>query len=222
MRALNAFLVVLVTVCGLLFAYVFWWFKQRYGRGGPCPFSNAGILLHPLRPLIHPVRPMLAQFGLRPGATVLELGPGIGYFSVEASRMVGPEGRLLCVDIQPPMLRALRERLEQQGTIDAHLMVGDAHNLPLADASVDTAFLVTVLGEIPDRPQALAELRRVLKPGGMLSITEHLTDPDYQLEATVRDLCRACGFAPREHQRRFLGFTMNFAALPSPTSVSAS
>jgi len=69
-----------------------------------------------------------------------------------------------------------------------------------------------VLGEIPDRPQGLAELRRVLKPGGTLSITEHLTDADYQFEDTVRDLCRASGFEPGEHQRRFLGFTMNFAA----------
>jgi len=154
---------------------------------------------------------MLAQFGLRPGATVLELGPGVGYFSVEGSRLVGPEGRLLCVDIQPPMLHALRQRLGEQGT-SAHLVVGSAHNLPLADASVDVAFLVTVLGEIPDRPQGLAELRRALKPGGILSITEHLGDPDYQLEDTVRDLCRACGFVPGEHRRRFLGYTMNFVA----------
>lgn len=211
MLVLKTLFAVVLTACGLLALYAFRWFRERYGRAGPCPFSQAGMLLHPLRPLIHPVQPMLAQFGLRRGATVLELGPGVGYFSVEASRMLGPEGRLLCVDIQPPMLRALRQRLEEQGT-SAHLMVGDAHNLPLADASVDVAFLVTVLGEIPDRPQALMELRRVLKPGGILSITEHLTDPDYQLEATVRDLCRACGFVPGEHQRRFLGYAMNFAA----------
>ena len=211
MRALRVVLAVVLAACGLASLYVVRWFRERYGRGGPFPFSQAGLLLHPLRPFIHPVRPMLAQFGLRPGATVLELGPGVGYFSVEGSRLVGPEGRLLCVDIQPPMLHALRQRLGEQGT-SAHLVVGSAHNLPLADASVDVAFLVTVLGEIPDRPQGLAELRRALKPGGILSITEHLGDPDYQLEDTVRDLCRACGFVPGEHRRRFLGYTMNFLA----------
>jgi ubiquinone/menaquinone biosynthesis C-methylase UbiE len=170
------------------------------------------ILHTPLRGLVHPVGPMLEKFGLRSGMTVLELGPGNGYFSIEAARLLGSDGRLVCLDIQRPMLTDLRDRLAGAGVANAHPVLGDAHRLPLADASVDVAFLVTVLGEIPDRPQGLAELRRVLKPGGTLSITEHLTDADYQFEDTVRDLCRASGFEPGEHQRRFLGFTMNFAA----------
>jgi ubiquinone/menaquinone biosynthesis C-methylase UbiE len=159
---------------------------------------------------------MLAKFGLRSGSTVLELGPGTGYFSIEAARLMGASGRLVCLDIQRPMLRELRGRLAADGVTNAHPVLGDALRLPLADASVDAAFLVTVLGEIPDRPQGLAELRRVLKPGGTLSVTENLWDPDYQLEDTVRDLCRACGFAPREHHRGLLGYTMNFAAHPRP------
>jgi ubiquinone/menaquinone biosynthesis C-methylase UbiE len=144
--------------------------------------------------------------------TVLELGPGTGYFSIEAGRLLGDGGRLVCLDIQPPMLTDLSERLTAAGVTNAHPVLGDAHHLPLADASVDVAFLVTVLGEIPDRPQGLAELRRVLKPGGTLSITESLTDPDYQLEAAVRDVCRASGFTPQDHHRGLLGFTMTFAA----------
>jgi len=74
------------------------------------------------------------------------------------------------------------------------------------------AYLVAVLGEIPDRVQALRELRRVLRRGGVLSITETLTDPDYQLEDSVRDVCRAVGFEPLEHVRGLLGYTMNFRA----------
>jgi ubiquinone/menaquinone biosynthesis C-methylase UbiE len=84
--------------------------------------------------------------------------------------------------------------------------------MPLADCSLDCAFLVTVLGEVPDRPKALAELRRVLKPGGILSITESLPEPDYQFPDVVRDLCQASGFRLLEYHQRFLGFTMNFAA----------
>jgi len=154
----------------------------------------------------------LEKFRLKPGDTVLELGSGVGYFSVDASRMVGAEGRLLCLDIQPSMIRALHERLEGHRVSNAHPMVGDGLNLPLADDSLDAAFLVTVLGEIPDRPKALAELRRVLKPGAVLSISEYLGDPDYQLEAAVRDLCRASGFSPLDHHRQLLGYTMRFAA----------
>jgi len=212
MRALRVVLAIVLAVWGLLSVYVFVWFRDRYSGRGPMPYTMRWILHTPLRRLVHPVRPMLDKFGVRLGATVLELGPGNGYFSIEAARLLGAGGRLVCLDIQPPMLHDLRDRLAAAGVTNAHPLLADAQRLPLADASVDVAFLVTVLGEIPDRPQGLAELRRVLKPGGILSITEHLTDADYQLEDTVRDLCRACGFTPGEHQRRFLGYTMNFAA----------
>jgi len=176
------------------------------------PFAEAGTLHNPLRGLLHPVRRTLARAHVEPGATVLELGPGTGYFSVEASRMIGSGGRLLCLDVQPPMLAELSEHLRDTGITNAGLILGDATRLPLADDSVDTAYLVAVLGEIPDRPQALRELRRVLRRGGVLSITETLTDPDYQLEDSVRDVCRASGFEPLEHVRGLLGYTMNFRA----------
>jgi SAM-dependent methyltransferase len=221
MRVLRILLVVLVAGWALLCVYIVQWFRERYGRGGPMPFSEAGHLMHPLRGLIHPVRSTLEKFHLKAGDTVLELGPGVGYFSGEASRMVGLEGRLLCLDVQAPMVGALRQRLEEQGIANAHPMIGDALNLPLADDSLDAAFLVSVLGEIPDRAKALAELRRVLKPGGVLSISEYLGDPDYQFEDAVRDLCRASGFDILDHSRQRLGYTMCFAA-PWPTAQASS
>jgi ubiquinone/menaquinone biosynthesis C-methylase UbiE len=214
MRTLKRLLFAILVAWGLLSAYVFLWFRDRYSSRGPMPYTMRWILHTPLRRLVHSVLPMLDRFGVRPGATVLELGPGNGYFSIEAARRLGSGGRLVCLDIQRPMLTDLRGRLTAAGVTNAHPVLGDAHHLPLADASVDVAFLVTVLGEIPDRPQGLAELRRVLKPGGTLSITESLTDPDYQFEDTVRDVCRASGFTPMDHQRNLLGFTMNFAAPP--------
>jgi SAM-dependent methyltransferase len=214
MRALRIILALVLAGCGLLSFYVLMWFRDRYSGRGPMPHTMRWILHTPVRRFIHPVRPMLDLFGVRPGATVLELGPGNGYFSIDAARLLGAGGRLVCLDIQRPMLTDLRGRLAVAGVTNAHPVLGDAHRLPLADASIDVAFLVTVLGEIPDRPRGLAELRRVLKPGGTLSITEHLTDSDYQFEGSVRDVCRASGFEPGEHQRRFLGFTMNFAAPP--------
>jgi SAM-dependent methyltransferase len=213
MRVVKILLVALLAVGGFLFVYVVQWFGERHARRGPMPFSQASILEHPLRPLLHPVRSTLEKFRLKRGDAVLELGPGTGYFTVEASRMVGPEGRLLCLDIQPPMIGALRRKLDEQQIANVHPMVGNALKLPLANDSVDAAFLFTVLGEIPDRPQALAELRRVLRPGGVLSISESLMDPDYQLEDSVRDLCRASGFEVLDHSRQPLGFTMCFTAL---------
>jgi len=110
------------------------------------------------------------------------------------------------------MLAELAGHLRDAGVTNAGLLLGDATRLPLADDSVASAYLVAVLGEIPDRPQALAELRRVLRSGGVLSITETLTDPDYQFEDTVRDVCRATGFEPLEHIRGLLGYTMSFVS----------
>ena len=213
MRALRVLLVVLLAVGAFLSVYVAQWLGERHARRGAMPFSQASKLEHPLRPLIHPVRSTLEKFRFKPGDTVLELGPGIGYFTVEASRMVGPEGRILCLDIQPQMIGALCRKLDEQQIANAQPMLGNALSLPLADDSVDAAFLVTVLGEIPDRPRAIAELRRVLRPGGVLSFSESLMDPDYQLEDSVRDLCRASGFEVLEHSRERLGYTMCFAAL---------
>jgi ubiquinone/menaquinone biosynthesis C-methylase UbiE len=212
MRVLRVLLVLLLVVWALVSLYVFQRLRERFGRGGPMPASQAAHLLHPLRPWIHPVRQTLEKFRLKPGDVVLELGPGPGYFTLEAGQMVGPQGRIVCLDIQREMITGLLKRLDEHGAANAHPVVGDALRLPLADGSVDAAFLVTVLGEIPDRPRALAELRRILKPGGVLSVSESLSDPDYQLEDSVRDLCRASGFEVLDHSRERLGYTMCFAA----------
>ena len=212
MRALRFVLYGLIAVWALGSLCVFIWIRERYGRGGPMPVSQAGMLLHPLRGWLQPVRPILDKFGLERGATVLELGPGPGYFTVEAAHIVGPEGRVVCLDLQPGMLQMLAGRLEEAAVTNAQPPAGDATRLPLADGSVDAAFLVAVLGEIPDRPQALTELRRVLKPGGVLSFSESLTDPDYVFQASLRDVCRAMGFRKLSCSGERLGYTMSFAA----------
>lgn len=193
----------------LVMAPAAYWLRGRFGRG-PCPFSERWVLDLPLRGLVNPVKRTLRDSQVAPGATVLELGPGTGYFSLEAARVVGAAGRLVCIDLQPDMAMALRRRLSSSEVRNANVVIGDATALPLADQSIDHAFLVTVLGEIPDRPRALHELRRVLAPGGILSVTETLPDPDYQFMGAVRDLARATGFQVLEEIRRFLGYTLNF------------
>lgn len=189
-----------------------YWYREREGRGGPIPVSQVGMFTSPLRQRIHPPRETLIRFGVKEGDTVLELGPGPGYFTPYAGTLVGANGRVVSVDIQPDMLPLLVERLREYGVANASPMAGDATRLPLADSSVDVAFLITVLGEIPDRPAALAELRRVLKPGGKLGFLETLSDPDYVFVDTMKDLCRAFGFDLIDHQSQRLGYTMTFTA----------
>jgi hypothetical protein len=102
MRTLKRLLFAVLAAWGLLSAYVFFWFRDRYSDRGPMPYTMRWILHSPLRGLVHPVQPMLDKFGVRPGATVLELGPGNGYFSIEAARRLEDGGRLVCLDISHP------------------------------------------------------------------------------------------------------------------------
>ena len=188
------------------------WMRERYGRGGPFPARDALALLNPQRRRLHPLEESVRFFRIKPGDTVLEIGPGPGYFSIDAARVAGPGGRVVCIDVQPGMIAVLDERLRRERAVNARPLVGDATRLPLADGSVDAAFLVFVLGEIPDRPAAMAELRRVMKPGGVISVMETWTDSDYQLEASVEDLFRAYGFEPHDRRRQLLGYARGFVA----------
>lgn len=141
---------------------------------------------------------------------MLELGPGPGAFSVGAAQRVGPEGRLIAVDIQPEMIARAQRRAREAGLTNVEAHVASAYRLPLESGGVDRAFLVTVLPEIPDQDRALAELRRVIKPGGQLSITEEFTDPDYPFlfEATRR--VEAAGFELVQRFGNFWVYTINF------------
>jgi SAM-dependent methyltransferase len=160
LKSIARALAIAATAWGVVSALValgLWrWMRERYGRGGPIPPSQAFMLLNPQRARLHPAGELLRTFRVREGATVLELGPGPGYFSIEASRIVGPDGRVVCVDVQPGMISILRERLESERAANARPVVGDGVRLPLADQCIDAAYLVTVLGEIPDRPRALS------------------------------------------------------------------
>ena len=199
----------LLSVLAALFARV--WLRERRGRT-VYPASAAAQLLHPMRARLQPVLGTLQRFHLQEGDTVLEIGPGPGYFSIEASRLAGPTGRVVCLDLQPGMAAVLRGRLRAANAGTAQPVVGDATRLPLASGSVDKAFLIAVLGEVPDRPAAIAELRRVLKPGGVLGFGETLTDPDYMFQDGLVDLCRAFGFEPLERKGSLLGYVMTFRA----------
>ncbi len=145
-----------------------------------------------------------------PGEWVLELGPGPGIFTVEAARRAGSEGHLVVIDIQPEMIAQVEDRIEQAGLANVETHVANALELPLADASLERVFLVTVLGEIPDPQRALAELYRTLKPGGVLSITEEFLDPDYPFASETILKVEAAGFRLTGRYGNIWLYTLNF------------
>jgi len=108
------------------------------------------------------------------------------------------------------MIAQVERRVQEAGLTNVETHIASAHALPLEDGSVDRAFLITVLPEIPDPGRALAELYRVLRPGGVLSITEEFHDPHYLfLPETIR-LARRAGFRLERHFGNILAYTANF------------
>jgi ubiquinone/menaquinone biosynthesis C-methylase UbiE len=114
---------------------------------------------------------------------------------VQVAQWIVPTGTLDVFDVQQDMLDAVMRRAGDQGITNitpTHGQAGDA--LPYPDDRFDAAYLVTVLGEIPDPEVALRELHRVLRPGGRLAVGEVLLDPDYTSLRELRSLAEACGF----------------------------
>jgi SAM-dependent methyltransferase len=203
---------VALAVVGTVF---FWLFPLKFlsrlaarlGKSAPCPAALAPLVDNPLRQSY--IGSTLERIGIRPGESVLELGPGPGAFTVDAARRAGAGGRVIALDIQPQMVTLLQKRVRKAGLYNVTICVASAHDLPLPNGSVDRAFLVTVLPEIPDQDRALAELRRVIRPGGVLSISEEFIDPDYAFPFETLRRTTAAGFGLAQRFGSFVAYTVN-------------
>ena len=108
------------------------------------------------------------------------------------------------------MIAQVEARVRRAGLTNVETHVASAHSLPLPAASVDRAFLITVLQEIPDPNRALAELHRVLAPHGVLSVGEAFPDPDYPFSSETIQRVEAAGFRLAERHGNFWEYTLNF------------
>lgn len=176
------------------------------------PHQLAFLIDNPIRRAIIGPKAVADRMPLTADSQVLEIGCGPGTYSIEVARRI-PEGHLELFDLQEEMLNKTRRKIEKAGLEkDAGYTQGDARDLPFGDAAFDIVFLVTVLGEVPDRKQCLASIRRVLRPGGCLSITEHLPDPDFHLVSRLRALVEEKGFRFDQRFGRPWCYTANFIA----------
>jgi SAM-dependent methyltransferase len=136
----------------------------------------------------------------RNGERILEIGPGVGVHALSIAAALRPDGVLDVLDVQPEMLDDLVRRAARAGLTNIVARQGDAQRLPYRDSTFDAAYLISVLGEVPDAALALRELRRVLKPGGRLVIGEMFVDPDFVSLPALRKMATDAGFV---FDRRF-------------------
>jgi ubiquinone/menaquinone biosynthesis C-methylase UbiE len=209
---------IILIVFGALILYLLLYRLVRKSTSFPAPAYIGRILDSDFRRFFQSPESIIERSGIRPGMTVMELGCGSGAYTTFMARAIREGGKLYAVDIQPAMLRQLERKLakaENRDIKNVELREASAYELPFADDFFDLVYMVTVLMEIPDKGRALREVKRVLKPRGMLAAMEFFPDPDYPFRSTVIKLGRREGFTLDGTQGSFWNYTVRFKKPPS-------
>jgi len=207
---MNVSLIVVLTIAAMIVVATVWRLASRRQRL-PCP-----VWLRWLVELDNPFTKtnraafIVETLQLSAGMKVLDAGCGPGRLTVPLAHSVGPTGHVTALDIQPGMLARARSRTESAGFTNVQFVAAALGDNQLPSSHFDRAVLVTVLGEIPNRVEALAELFRTLRPSGILAIVEVIFDPHFQSRKTVANLANSVGFRERAFFGRSLAYVIHF------------
>ncbi len=155
-----------------------------------CPWWAVPFTIDPpLRRWLHDPQKIVGPY-VTPGMTVLDVGCGVGWFSIPMASMVGDHGKVVAVDLQQQMLDMLRRRAEKAGMaarIEMHKCDQDRLGI---DAEADFALVFAMLHEVPDQARLLGEIHNCLKPGGKLLLAEppiHVSANTFGNEAAIAE-----------------------------------
>ena len=193
LRTMLTNTLITVAVIGMLVTVVWRFSSRRHSL--PCP-----VWLRWMVELDNPFTKtnraafIVEHLNLEKGMYVLDAGCGPGRLTIPVAREVGSNGRVVAMDIQLGMLDRVTKKAAESNLNNIDFIHAGLGDNKLEADHFDRALLVTVLGEIPDRAAALKEIFNVLKPGGILSVTEVIFDPHFQRRSTVTAQAGAAGF----------------------------
>jgi 2-polyprenyl-3-methyl-5-hydroxy-6-metoxy-1,4-benzoquinol methylase len=155
-----------------------------------CPFWVGYLLINPLRKLFENPDKLLKPH-ITSGMTVLDVGSGMGFFSLPIARMVGAEGKVICVDVQEKMLKSLEKRARKAGLsdrIETRICLQSSLGLDDLNEEIDFALAFAVVHEVPNVTQFFDDLFNKLKPSGKLLLAEpkgHVSEKDFNRTISV-------------------------------------
>ncbi|SYZ72749.1 Methylase involved in ubiquinone/menaquinone biosynthesis [Candidatus Zixiibacteriota bacterium] len=159
-----------------------------------CPWWMGYFLISPWRRRLQNPEKILSPY-IKSGIKILEIGPGMGFFTLSMARMVGDKGRIFAVDVQQKMLASLEKRAAKAG-LKNRIMARPCSptSLEIDDLSgtIDFAVAFAVMHEIPDQKAALESIMAALKPGGTLLISEpgkRVTRDEFQKTVSLAENC---------------------------------
>jgi ubiquinone/menaquinone biosynthesis C-methylase UbiE len=170
------------------------------------------------RSILDVPRPLISRGGLleilepRAGEHMLEVGAGTGYYTLPVAASLEPGGLLEILDVRQRFLDHTLRRARSRGLGNVVPTLGDGRSLPYPDGRFDAAYLITVLGEIPDPQAAMNELRRVLASDGRLVVGEIFIDPDFLRLAWLAEHAHAAGLRLERHSGSRLAYFARFGA----------
>ena len=165
-----------------------------------CPWWLGYLLANPIRRLAYNPAKIVTPY-VRAGMAVLEPGPGMGFFTLELARLVGPSGRVIAVDVQPKMLSNLKRRLAKAGLlerVDARLAPAESMGIDDLAGKVDFTLAFAVVHEFPAAERFFAEVGAASKWGARLLFAEpagHVKNEEFEAELRA---AAAAGFAVEE------------------------
>jgi ubiquinone/menaquinone biosynthesis C-methylase UbiE len=162
-----------------------------------CPWWLGYFIDNRWRRLIHDPRRIVGPY-VRAGMTVLDVGCGMGVFSLAMAERVGAGGMVIAADLQPEMLRVLAQRARRAGVaerIQTHACTAERLGVT---TPCDFALAFAMLHEVPDAARLLAEIHACVKPGGRLLIAEPRGHVNAAKFAAEVDTATRVGLIPRE------------------------